>query len=68
MHMMIVASSTKIIAVKSMRVIAPGDRHFQLLRTEASIFNLPRCHDESFSLRSYPRTRYYFSTPSYLLP
>jgi hypothetical protein len=66
--MMIVASSTKIIAVKSMRVIAPGDQLFQLPRTEASIFNHSRCRDESFSLRSYPRTRCYFSNTSYLFP
>jgi hypothetical protein len=38
--MIIIALLMKIIATKSMRVIAPGDRLFQLLTTEASIFNL----------------------------
>ena len=56
--MMITALSMKIIAFKSMRVIAPGDQLFRLPKTEASIFNPSKCRDESFSSRSYPRTRY----------
>jgi hypothetical protein len=55
--MMITALSMKIIAFKSMRVIAPGDQLFRLPKTEASIFNPSKCRDESFSSRSYPRTR-----------
>lgn len=45
----------KIIAIKSMRVMAPGDRLFRLPTTEASIFNLSRCHDESFLSTSCPQ-------------
>ena len=55
--MMTAALSMKIIAFKSMRVIAPGDRLFCLPKTEASIFSPLKCRDESFSSRSYPRTR-----------
>ncbi|KAM6513535.1 hypothetical protein FALCPG4_18959 [Fusarium falciforme] len=64
--MMTAALSMKIIAFKSMRVIAPGDRLFQLPRTEASIFNHSRCRDESFSSTSCPKTRCYFSNTSLL--
>jgi hypothetical protein len=66
--MMITALSMKIIAFKSMRVIAPGDRLFCLPKTEVSIFNPSKCPDESSASSSCPRTHCSFSNTSSLFP